>query len=74
MEQLQDIAFGITMILAGMAALFLYIRAIVDIHKRKFMYLSERARWLTLVITVPLLGSIFYFAMKKQPANDRLPV
>jgi SNF family Na+-dependent transporter len=74
MEQLQDIAFGITMILAGIACLFLYIRAIVDIHKRKFVYLREKSMWLTLVIAAPLLGSIFYFAMKKQPVNHRLPV
>lgn len=74
MEQLQDILLGAAMILAVMACLYLYIRAIVDIHKRKFPSLREKALWLTLVITAPLIGSIFYFVMKRQQVNHRLPV
>ncbi len=74
MEQLQDTLFSAAMILAVIACLYLYIRAIVDIHKRKFPSLREKAMWLTLVIATPLIGSILYFAMKKQGVNHRMPV
>jgi len=74
MEQLQDILFGMAMLLVCITCLYLYIRAVVDIHKRKFASLGEKAMWLTLVIATPLIGSIFYFAMKKQRANHRIPV
>ncbi|HPH91322.1 MAG TPA: PLDc N-terminal domain-containing protein [Ferruginibacter sp.] len=72
MEQLQDILFGVAMILAVIVCLFLYIRAVVDIHKRKFPSLGEKAMWLTLVIAAPLIGSMLYFAMKKQGVNHRI--
>lgn len=74
MEQLQDVLSGVFMTLAVMGCLYLYIRAVVDIHKRKFPTLGEKAMWLTLVIATPLIGSIFYFSMKKQRADRRIPV
>jgi len=72
MEQLQDILFGVAMILAVIVCLYLYIRAVVDIHKRKFPSLGEKAMWLTLVIAALLIGSMLYFAMKKQGVNHRI--
>jgi len=72
MEQLQDILFGVAMILAVIVCLYLYIRAVVDIHKRKFPSLGEKAMWLTLVIAAPLIGSMLYFTMKKQGVNHRI--
>jgi uncharacterized membrane protein YciS (DUF1049 family) len=74
MEQLQDVLFGVSMTIAVLMCLYLYIRAVVDIHKRKFKTLGEKAMWLTLVIAAPLIGSVFYFAMKKQGADRRIPV
>ena len=53
--------------------LFLYVKAIIDIHKRKFPSYREKAMWLNLVIAAPLMGAIFYFALKKQrPAISRI--
>lgn len=73
MEQLKDILFSSGMILIFIGCLFLYIRAIIDIHKRKFSFYREKSMWLTIVIAAPLLGSIYYFAIKKQQANRQIP-
>ena len=72
MEQLQDILFGVALNLAVIVCLYLYIRVVVDIHKRKFPTHGEKAMWLTVVIAAPLIGSMLYFTMKKQGVNHRI--
>jgi Na+/citrate or Na+/malate symporter len=66
MEQIQDIILGAALIILFIACLYMYLKAVIDIHKRKFPTLREKSMWLTLVIAAPLLGSIFYFAIKRN--------
>lgn len=74
MEQLSDIIFASFITLLFIACLYLYIRAVVDIHKRKFQSLRDKSFWLTLVIVAPLFGSIFYFTKKRpQPGVGKIP-
>lgn len=75
MEQFYDILIAGSIGIAILSIFFLYAKAIIDIHKRKFQLHREKAIWLTIVISAPLLGSIFYFVSKKEKESFiRIPV
>lgn len=74
MEQLNDILLGSIVLTALAGCIYLYVKAVIDIHKRKFSSHRERAMWLNIVILTPVIGSVFYFSMKKQAARRRLTV
>ena len=46
--------------------LMIYLFAIVDVHKRSFKTLSEKARWLSLIWLLPLLGSAYYLIQGRK--------
>lgn len=75
MEQLDDILIAASAGMGLLFLLFLYAMAVIDIHKRKFQRYSEKAMWLTIIISAPLLGPVFYFVSKKQKSSFiRIPV
>ena len=54
-------------IAAGLlAALMLYVYAVVDIHRYRFPSLREKAMWLNIVVFVPIAGSLLYFIQHKR--------
>ncbi len=49
-----------------LAALVLYVNAVVDIHRHRFPTLRDKSTWLSIVIMMPVVGPLLYFGMYKR--------
>ena len=62
--------FALTFGSFGICMLAFWIWAIVEIVNAEFEKENDRLVWLTLVVLVPFIGTILYFAIGR---NKRLP-
>lgn len=60
-------------ILVFAVTLSVYLYAVISIHKTKFSSYREKAKWLTIVIAAPFIGSLLYlFNKPKRSLQSRI--
>ncbi|MHB8232177.1 MAG: PLDc N-terminal domain-containing protein [bacterium] len=59
------------MFLFWIASIALWISALIDILKSDFRGGSDKIVWLLVVVFLPLLGAILYFAIGKNQKIDK---
>jgi hypothetical protein len=58
--------------LLGLIALTLVVLALADLlGKRKDIQGSQRAAWILLIVLLPLIGSIIYFARRPMQEDEK---
>lgn len=63
--------FGFFAMIIGLGCTLIWVLAIIEIVQSEFTDKNERLVWLLLVILLPLVGTILYFAIgRKQRLED----
>lgn len=60
------IIFGFFAMIIGLGCTLIWVLAIIEIVKSEFQDKNERLIWLLLVILLPLIGTILYFAIGRK--------
>lgn len=58
--------FAIFSIIFWLAAVILFIVALIDVLKRNFANSNDKVLWLVLILVLPTLGPILYFIIGKK--------
>lgn len=65
--QTLDLVIGTVLLMMFIPALILYAYCLIDVHKRKTKYASDKAVWLnTILLAPPVLGCIIYLLDRKK--------
>lgn len=60
------VIFGFFAMMIGLACTLIWVLAIIEIVRSEFTDKNERLVWLLLVILLPLIGTILYFAIGRK--------
>lgn len=64
------IIFGFFSMLIGLGLTLIWVLALIEIVRSEFQDKNERLIWLLLVILVPFVGTIIYFAIGRKQRID----
>jgi len=65
--QTLDFVIGTVLLIAFVPAFVLYAYCLIDVHKRKTKYPSDKAVWLNVILLAPpVLGCIIYLLDRKK--------
>ena len=65
-EQILDVIIAVASAVSILGGLTLYLYCVIDIHRQKVKYQSERSVWLNLIWAAPVIGCLLYLANRKH--------
>jgi hypothetical protein len=63
------LTFGIGIV--GVAIVICWVIGLVDLSKRTDLERADRMRWLLLIVLIPIIGTIVYWAKRPLQADER---